>query len=120
MATDPDGNQHVEGHLPISAGGAGADEDFEEEEEEEEELSTAKRPELDETERKRRTEIKVKEKEREEELVSRLAAGVNPEDGEGAVEIWEGIELVNEPYSPLRRINTDEQAAKTSPATGRN
>ncbi|OXG24839.1 histone acetyltransferase [Cryptococcus neoformans Tu401-1] len=99
MATDPDGNQHVEGHLPISAGGTGADETFEEEEGEEDRL-TAKRPELDETERKRRTEIKVKEKEREEELVSRLAAGVNPEGGEGAVEIWEGIELQKLPLRP--------------------
>lgn len=114
MATDHDGNQHVEGHLPISAGGTGADETFEEEEGEEDRL-TAKRPELDETERKRRTEIKVKEKEREEELVSRLAAGVNPEGGEGAVEIWEGIELVNEPHTTPRKLNTDEQAAKASP-----
>lgn len=64
--------------------------------------------ELDEIERRRRIEIKVKEKEREEELVSRLVVGVNLEDVGGVVEIWEGIELVNELYIVLRRINIDE------------
>ncbi|ODN94203.1 histone acetyltransferase [Cryptococcus wingfieldii CBS 7118] len=100
MATDPDGNQHVAGHLPISAGGQDQEmEDEEEEDEEEEDIPLARRPELDESERKRRTEIKVKEKEREEELVSRLATG-KADNAEEAVEIWEGIELQKLPLRP--------------------
>ncbi|WVO16140.1 hypothetical protein L204_103809 [Cryptococcus depauperatus] len=100
METDPDGNQHVSGHLPLSAG-VGTGEDGEEEDEGEDlKSAVAKRPELDENERKRRTEIKVKEKEREQELVSRLATGMNGENAEEAVEIWEGIELQKLPLRP--------------------
>ncbi|WVQ80803.1 hypothetical protein IAT38_002909 [Cryptococcus sp. DSM 104549] len=98
MATDADGNQHVAGHLPLSAGGqAGEGVD---EEDEEEDVPLAKRPELDEGERKRRTEIKEKEKEREEELVSRLATGVNADEVGQGVEIWEGAELQKLPLRP--------------------
>ncbi|WWD17233.1 hypothetical protein CI109_101671 [Kwoniella shandongensis] len=117
METDADGNQHVAGHLPVSAGGegkeaGGADD---EEEEEEEDIPLARRPELDETERKRRTEIKEKEREREEELVRRLTKGTNVEDGaeghgrgqEGIdLEIWEGVEL---PKLPLRPAAIEQQ-----------
>ncbi|KAK8864466.1 hypothetical protein IAR55_001715 [Kwoniella newhampshirensis] len=119
METDADGNQHVAGHLPVSAGGegkeAGADDEEEEDEDEEEDVPLARRPELDESERKRRTEIKEKEREREEELVRRLTKGVNVEDGaegirQGAegidLEIWEGVEL---PKLPLRPAAIEQQ-----------
>ena len=100
MEIDAAGDQHIAGRLPDSAVG---DETIDEDEEEEEDVPLAKRPQLDEGERRRREVIKVKEKEREDEVVHRLAKGVNVEDtGQGLgkiepsveVELWEGVELV--------------------------
>ena len=101
MKIDSAGDQHVAGHLPVSAGGGTA----EDEEEDEQEAPLAERPQLDEGERRRREVIKVKEKVREDEVVRRLTKGVNVEDiGDGMgrvqpdteVEIWEGVELVKD------------------------
>jgi histone acetyltransferase len=89
METEPDGSQHVGGHLPDSAmlGNEG-------EEDDDDDVPLAKqRPQLEEGERLRREMIKEKEKEREEDLLRRVAE----EDVEGMenLEIWEGVELVS-------------------------
>ena len=100
MEIDAAGDQHIAGRLPDSAV---RDEKVDEDEEEEDDVPLAKRPQLDEGERRRREVIKVKEKEREDEVVLRLAKGVNVEDTgqilgkaepDAEVEMWEGVELV--------------------------
>jgi histone acetyltransferase len=104
METDPDGSQHVGGHLPDSAvqGENGAEED----EDEDEDVPLAQqRPQLEEGERLRREMIKEKEREREEEVMRRVAE----EDGEGLskedAEIWEGVELVRDLPRSSRRAS---------------
>lgn len=115
METEPDGSQHVGGHLPETVAqdgkgmkGAKGKEGVPDEDEDETPLAQ-KRPQLDEGERKRREMAKEKEKEREVEVLRNQ----RKED----VEVWEGVELVG-CHSIYRSGHGADRSAETTSSSG--